>query len=74
MKMAPISPNFMSIVRLLTTKFVKIGSHFHEISLRSPNYQIRSEGGGEHGSSKNQNGKLLKKRKGKPHAKRTSKT
>ncbi|PIE62396.1 MAG: hypothetical protein CSA25_05330 [Desulfobacter postgatei] len=34
MKMAPIPPNFMSIVRLLTTKFVKIGSHFHGISLQ----------------------------------------
>ncbi len=46
MKMAPIPPNFMSIVRLLTKKFVKIGSHFHEISLRSPNYQTGSKGHG----------------------------
>ncbi len=39
MKMAPILPNFMLIVRI-NRKFVKIGSHFHEISLALRPYEF----------------------------------
>jgi hypothetical protein len=34
----PNSPQFYANSPAINRKFVKIGSHFHEISLRSPNF------------------------------------
>ncbi len=35
----PNSPKFYVNSPTINIKFMKIGSHFHKISLRSPNYQ-----------------------------------
>ncbi len=40
---APNSPKFSVNSPAINRKFVKIGSHFHGISLRFPNYQTRSK-------------------------------
>ncbi len=39
------STKFYANSPAINRKFVKIGSHFHEISLRSPNYQTGSNDG-----------------------------